>query len=367
MIKYITYLDSLETYEDRFYQIHSSIPDEVEAIVFTKKMGKVLASKSNVKIVALGNSFFSRSIFLKLKLAYLVLKEALSSKVILQDWFKSFLLVSIISKAIPSFKIVVVYSPVISDFGWIYKRVFKLAPSVGMRYDWIRARECVQDFLICKLCDMLVVQSKELIEFYKKAYFLRNKRIDFNYNDYRAQSEIDVLGYEEAGDKIKVGFLGNLERHKGISELLSLAGSLPENFELYIAGEVRGKENSKIVQELINLPNVVYLGRLSKNEIPGFFSQIQCLVLFSYHEGSPRVIREFLDKGKAIFVYDNPGIDYCRYIEGVYIYSYGDISKAVEDITHHDYRIRYRRDLPEDMRKSNLENVLSNLIVQFAN
>jgi hypothetical protein len=127
---------------------------------------------------------------------------------------------------------------------------------------------------------------------------------------------------------------------------------------LRIAGRAKGRENERILRQALALPNVKSEGFLSRESLRDFFAEIDALVLFSYHEGSPRVILEFLPYNKPIFLYDNPGTDYCRNLDGVHCYAYGEYRLALADLAQIKATEVRDRSLPESIRENRLGGIL---------
>lgn len=356
----ITFLPELVSYQDRLKQLINSKPSESTLIVVTKNRGTLHSSEDNVQIIELDKSLFSRSIFMKIKLARIVLQYIKKDNVIIIDWFLSFSYIFLF-KYFKS-NICYIYAPVISNYGWLYKRLKNIVPNCGIRYDYLRFRGAIQDFLIVKLCDILIVQSKELMNFYEKVYSINRNKIKYNYN-----SSKDSPRLEESQKKAKViiGFIGNLERHKGIKEMKKIFRILLEknsNIEFHLAGQAKGKENIQIVQSMELFPNVKFIGMLNRDEVHAFYNNIDALILLSYHEGSPRVVREFFQYEKPMFLYDNPGIDYCKGKQGIFVYQYGELQKVIDDLNHVDFYKEYNRELPLFMTEQNLNLILKKIV-----
>ena len=352
----ITLLFDLEKYKDRFNQIKEAIPNNTKLIIYTKNQAD-FKSDENIQIVLLRNSILNKSIFLKIRLVKDILKYEKLGRIFIIDWFMNFnyiLFLKIFLRNVYYF-----YAPVISNYGWFYKKIKKQVPFLDLRYDYLRFKDTLSDFLTVKFCDNLIVQSIELIDFYHKAYKKDKNKIVFSYNAYYNDNIINTKK-ESNNIIIKIGFVGNLEVHKGIKEMYEVFRNLDKNFVLYLAGKANGKNNQKLFEKLLSLPNVEYKGSLNKEELNKFYNEIDALILLSYHEGSPRVVREFIEYNKPIFLYDNPGVDYCKKMDGVFMYSYGEIEKIIDDIQTINYNKTYRRNL--SIKENNLKTILQEAI-----
>ena len=74
-----------------------------------------------------------------------------------------------------------------------------------------------------------------------------------------------------------------------------------------------------------------------------FYDEIDALILLSYHEGSPRVVSEFILSGKPLFLYNHPGLDYIHDLNGVHIYEYGKWKNCLHDIKQNNYDLIHER------------------------
>jgi glycosyltransferase involved in cell wall biosynthesis len=351
--KIITYLPRLDNYKDRLTQIIRSVPRECHIEIFTKSK-ETFTSHNGVTIRFLTDKFYNKSFFLKLKFFFYLISQK-KHDVLILDWFCSFnyiLLAKFLFK-----KINYVYSPVISNYGWVYKRLNNLVPLKDFRYDYIRFKGSFEDYITTKYCDSLIVQSKKLKSFYSKVYKIDLNKIYVNYNSNFDQnfSTLKKNNYE----KHEIGFLGNVESHKGTNEMYEIFKILKKH-KLIIAGRCNGKNNNRIFDKLKKLDNVEYISFLSNEEKIEFFKRIDALILLSYHEGSPRVITEFINYGKPIFVYDNPGLDYCKNLVNVFMYDYGEVDKVIVDLSLLNNKIKNERN--KIVIKSDLKKIFKKII-----
>ena len=362
MTCFISLLFDLNKYSDRLNQIINALPNDTKLIIFTKNKGAYSTSLSNVNIIEIENGIFDRSVFLKIKLLVKLYKYSKKDKLVIIDWFMNFNYILLFRFIFPK-NLIYIYSPVSSSYGWFYKRFKKIIPSCGLRYDYLRLKEVFQDFFTVKSADYLIVQSKELIEYYSHVYGIKKSRVFFNYNSHKPMKYNFILqNSNDVKNKIKIGFIGNIERHKGTLEMFNIFKNLdPFKFELLLAGAAKGKENIEIFNNLKSLDNVSYYGYIKQSEINSFYDEIDCLILLSYHEGSARVIREFIELGKPIFMYDNPGMDYCKGLENVFVYNYGEIEKVEKDILEVKINEKSKRSLPEYMSINHLGSIMDKM------
>ena len=123
---------------------------------------------------------------------------------------------------------------------------------------------------------------------------------------YKIKSNISVVSYwisdsklanlEETKEYINIGFMGRLNKNKGIEDLLDVFEDINEdNYNLFIAGS--GKEAYlKKLNEKYELKNVKFLGHISNKE--EFFSNIDIFVFPSYSEGLGLVLLESMSYSK---------------------------------------------------------------------
>ena len=123
---------------------------------------------------------------------------------------------------------------------------------------------------------------------------------------YKIKSNISVISYwisksklvnlEETKESINIGFMGRVNKNKGVEDLLDVFEDLSEDrFHLFIAGS--GKEAYlKKLNERYELKNVNFLGYVSNKE--KFFSNIDIFVFPSYSEGLGLALLESMSYSK---------------------------------------------------------------------
>ena len=352
----VTYIPDTTQYIDRCNQIIDAIPKGFKGRILTKKASNSIDCSKNLQVIEVNRGIFTRSIFLNIYMLFYINKLK-CSEIIVLDWFRNFTLLFLL-KFFFNKKIKVIYSPLISDFGWLYKRVNKLAPSCGIRYDWLRIKGSLIDYVYCKVADGVLVQSESLADFYCKIYKISRDKVFVNYNHFDFEGIKKAHSYLSNSKKISIGFVGNIERHKGLSDMIKLCSRLPQEFQLVLAGKTKGYENKKLFRSLMATGRCIWKGQIQRDKILKFYEEIDCLLLLSFHEGSPRVIREFLEYNKAIFLYNNPGLDYMCGLQASYIYNYGDWKKCLNAITTHNYNDEIKRRVPKILTINNLKLIL---------
>ncbi|MFA5211101.1 MAG: glycosyltransferase family 4 protein [Patescibacteria group bacterium] len=150
--------------------------------------------------------------------------------------------------------------------------------------------------------EVVISPSTFLLDFYKSRGFFPNSKfallrnpltVDFEIKEKKPlQNTSATLGEE----KINFLYLGQIEEHKGIFLLLeafaSLDKKIQENIRLYVAGI-----GSKFltVKEKYRQDNILFLGKIKRNELANLFSNIDVMIVPSLcYENSPTVIFESL-------------------------------------------------------------------------
>ena len=319
--KVITYIPSVPNYYDRIQQLNNSFCEltNSQILVFTKTLGseedEIIRKKyKNIEFEFLQEKLSNKSIFLQLKIG-LYLKQ-LKCNFHLLDWFSNFYLIGLILKFSKNNHYV--FSPVISSWGWIYKQFKFEVPIFSLRYTWFRLISVPAELISIYSSNIVVVQSDKLKKFYSKVYGIKSEKIIVNYN-YTSLKPINA-NPKKLDSKLVIGFIGNFEKHKGNRIIYEIAKQC--EFNLILAGSGKGCKNIKLLEEVKALKNVEYHGKLDRNGVNLFYNSIDVLVLPSYHEGSPRVVTEFLNFRKPIVSFDNPGLDYCSKNSIVFLLDY---------------------------------------------
>lgn len=94
-------------------------------------------------------------------------------------------------------------------------------------------------------------------------------------------------------DRIVFGYLGSLDPKKGVHDLITaFNGIRPEEARCLVAGAIQGEYAERLRAMSIN-PSVSFVGGLTPDRVPEFYSSIDVLVLPSLcHENSPVTIHE---------------------------------------------------------------------------
>lgn len=153
--------------------------------------------------------------------------------------------------------------------------------------------------------DLVISPSKFLADFYKERGFFLKTTVKVTPNP--APELRHILRGERAPGPLRLLYAGQLERHKGILELLEAVNLLEIPFELHIAGE--GTLAPLIQERSKNDSRVLYHGYISLVSLEQIFEIVDVLVVPSRcYENSPTVIYEALKAGVPIIASDIGGV-----------------------------------------------------------
>lgn len=297
-----TFIPNPNNYVDRLIQLNSL---NKKINVFVKSLPENNIIYNNLNFIMLPNKIYAKSFMLPYYLLFNLYKNKNLNNIIVIDWFKNFY--PLIFFNIKEY----IYSPVISDYGFIYK-VFKQKKIICYRYLYFRLKSSFIDFFIVKNCNKLVVQSESLVDFYENVYRIEASKIIVNYNNYSQSFKIPKYN-----KKIRIGFVGNLELHKGLKFLIDCTEFF-KDINFVLAGN-KNNFYSKYYDSLFKNKNVEYLGVLNKKELDDFYKSIDVLLFPSFHEGSPRVVMEFIEYNKPIIYNNLEGLDYLKRYNNTHI------------------------------------------------
>lgn len=158
----------------------------------------------------------------------------------------------------------------------------------------------ILQFLSFKLVDELIVVDKKNMERYIKKYpWIRNKihliPISVDINKFHPKNKIDCKNkFRLPLDKKILLFIGRLEYEKNVEFIINGFKNFNNNtYKLVIAGA--GSLEIKL-KELADLGDndIIFLGELDNVLIPELINSADVLLLTSFFEGSPTVVKESL-------------------------------------------------------------------------
>ncbi|MAW84561.1 MAG: hypothetical protein CL832_09250 [Crocinitomicaceae bacterium] len=338
--KVITYLPSVMNYEDRIHQLNNSCDyqNNIQIFIFTKSLGikknQIISKKFHkINFEFLENKLSNKSIFLQFKIGRYLYN--LKDNFLLLDWFANFFLIGLLLKLSKNNHYV--FSPVISSWGWIYKQFKFEVPIFSFRYTWFRLISVPTELISIFSANIVVVQSVKLKKFYSRVYGIKSEKIIVNYN-YTSLKPKNA-NPKKLHKKLVIGYIGNFEKHKGNRIIYEIANQ--SKFNLILAGSSKGYKNIKLLEKVKSLKNVDFVGKLDREGVNLFYNSIDVLILPSYHEGSPRVVTEFLSFRKPIISFNNPGLDYCGKNSLVFLLDYfqdhKDFLKILRRINNNEF------------------------------
>jgi glycosyltransferase involved in cell wall biosynthesis len=172
-----------------------------------------------------------------------------------------------------------------------YKNSF--SPSSGHHERFIVGRNMFEQ------ADLLIAVSSRVKEIYQKNGFTNQKFIVNHIGNYTAEEEFRRLfkkrDIKAIDTKIRFGFMGNLNYHKGANILLELIKETNHEFHVY------GRVASSVLDELKSNKKVIYHGEYKHTDLPMILKDIDMgLVLPVWEDNAPQVIFEFLNAGIPI-------------------------------------------------------------------
>ncbi len=169
-------------------------------------------------------------------------------------------------------------------------------------------RNCVDKYTL-PLADMVISNTRGGEKLLLEKFHLTHPRVKVIYNGIELREEKNVVKKKEflkeiglSGDEIIVGFIGRLEKQKGIQYLLDALQILNEqNSSVYalIIGE--GREKNKLEKySLSNSCKAIFLEW--KENAARYLTSFDLLVLPSLWEGMPNVVLEAMKQGIPVIV-----------------------------------------------------------------
>jgi glycosyltransferase involved in cell wall biosynthesis len=113
-----------------------------------------------------------------------------------------------------------------------------------------------------------------------------------------------------AGSKtLKLLFVGRLSPHKNLTALLEALSTIKHEVTLDIIGDGECRRELRMLMAVKNLENVRLRGRLSRDEVKGFYATCSALILPSLYEVQPIVLLEAMASRIPIIVSKGIGIE----------------------------------------------------------
>lgn len=147
--------------------------------------------------------------------------------------------------------------------------------------------------------DGLIAVSNRVKDIYVSNGFKNDKFYVNHIGNYTAEKEFrDSFGVRKKineCEKIKFGFIGNLNFHKGSELFLKLAKNSKHDFHIY------GGIETAVYEEILTMENVFYHGKYIHEQLRDILKNVDIgLVLPIWEDNAPQVIFEFLNSGIPI-------------------------------------------------------------------
>jgi len=160
---------------------------------------------------------------------------------------------------------------------------------------------------IYKNCSYIISPSQALLNFYTSRGFFPNAETKIIPNPIRISKKNKIKSKKE-NTKLKLLYLGQLEKHKGIMNLIKAFRMLnQDNFSLTIAG--RGNLSSYLQNTEYILSNLKFFGEYNKQERVKLLSEHDLIIVPSLcFENAPMVILEAWQNGVLVLASNFGGI-----------------------------------------------------------
>jgi glycosyltransferase involved in cell wall biosynthesis len=214
-----------------------------------------------------------------------------------------------------------------------------------------------------KICDFISVQNEFQFNTLKKKY--PNKKIIKLFNPIVINSGFTIKDYNKSG---YISWVANFRYQKNLQLLYNVVLSLP-NEEFKIAGKPVSpldEETEIFIKKLKDLPNVEFMGSVSRNEILPFFSKSKFLLNTSRYEGFSNTFLEAMMTGTPILTTENVNPDGIIDTFGLgYIYNNeNDLKEILNGISELDY-IQKSKNCIEYVQNNHDHLVLGKKLLDF--
>lgn len=167
-------------------------------------------------------------------------------------------------------------------------KINKLSNSFGHHEKFLEGRK------IFKHVDGLLAVSRRVKEIYQKNEFDNDLFLVEHIGNYTAdetfRSNFQGRKIIDKKQKLKIGFIGNLNYHKGSDIFLKIIENEMHEFHIY------GGIDESVLKIIKSKTNVFYHGRYNHDELVDILKQIDIgLVLSIWEDNAPQVVFEFLN------------------------------------------------------------------------
>ncbi|MFH1253226.1 MAG: glycosyltransferase family 4 protein [Candidatus Uhrbacteria bacterium] len=178
--------------------------------------------------------------------------------------------------------------------------------------------------------NLVLSPSKFLAGFYQQRGFFKNTEVRVLPNPV-PDFPLSSRGIRSPGP-LRLLFAGQLERHKGIFDLLEAVNLLEIPVELHVAGS--GTYASLVQKQSAKDKRIIYHGFVSTNSLENLFSIIDAVVVPSRClENSPTIIYESLQSGVPVIASDIGGLsELIQHGNNGYLIEPGNVQSLVKII-----------------------------------
>lgn len=135
--------------------------------------------------------------------------------------------------------------------------------------------------------------------YYKDFYYRFSGHPEIVYLDYGFEENISPKQSKIRGERLKLGFVGTISRHKGAHLIIDLAKKFKDSIKVYVWGN--DKNDLILSKRLKNQNNIEYKGEFKPEEKEEAYRSIDYLIVPSiWEENSPLVIHESLLYGTPV-------------------------------------------------------------------
>jgi len=262
----------------------------------------------------------------------------------------------------------IVISHYSNDFDWFF-RIRKEIPYYY--YDYHKLKSLTLSLFYLYKVNNHFVQTSQMYNDIKnitkkKNVYIVPTCIDLSlYKDFEKTKKYEIFTFL---------YVGNIFRVKGIFNLIKAFKEIREKIEcqLYFIGNIHPFERKRffnIINEKPYSKYIFYYPYMRKKDLIKTYLRSHCFIFPSYHEGSPRVIKEALACKLPVIASNIPGnlvIDPNKQIVNYYQYnSYNDLKNVMENILF-NYVIYQKKsensfDILEKFKISNVAKVYLNV------
>lgn len=154
-----------------------------------------------------------------------------------------------------------------------------------------------------------VIVTADLLKTLFERHFPGRYRPQFDVIENTSVYQPKALSFHAPSSPRRLLYVGRFAPVKNLvflAEVLRTVHELGCNFQMTFVGD--GQEFARVRRMLLDVPNVVFLGRLAKDEVRQMMDQSDLLVLPSLTDIAPNVVHEALSRGLPCLVTEESGL-----------------------------------------------------------